>query len=84
MIQAMESASPDDRKRLMELQGENGTNKVEEVLGIFKRSGVDEWAVELKNKYLDLALTHLDAIAVMNKRKEPLKDLAAFLVQRDH
>jgi len=26
----------------------------------------------------------LDAIAVMNKRKEPLKDLAAFLVQRDH
>lgn len=84
MIQAMESASPDDRNRLMELQGENGTNKVEEVLGIFKRSGVDEWAVELKNKYLDLAMTHLDAIAVMSKRKDPLKALATFLVQRDH
>ena len=84
MIRAMESASASDKSRLTELLNETGEHKVKEVLQIFKRSGVDEWAVELKNKYLDQAYTHLEAIAVMNKRKEPLKELAAFLVQRDH
>jgi len=84
MIRAMESASGSDKSRLTELLNETGEHKVKEVLQIFKRSGVDEWAVELKNKYLDQAYTHLEAIAVMNKRKEPLKELAAFLVQRDH
>jgi geranylgeranyl diphosphate synthase type II len=84
MIQALESANETDKKRLLDLQKESDTNKIEEVLGIFKRSGVDQWAMELKNKYLDLAYTHLESIAVMSKRKEPLQKLAAFLVQRDH
>ena len=38
------------------------------------------WA---KNKYFDEALNHLEDIAVLSKRKEPLKKLALFLVQRD-
>jgi geranylgeranyl diphosphate synthase type II len=84
MIQALESANDTDKNRLLDLQNESGTKKIEEVLGIFKRSGVDQWAMELKNKYLDIAYKHLEEIAVMSKRKEPLQKLAAFLVQRDH
>jgi geranylgeranyl diphosphate synthase type II len=45
---------------------------------------VDEWALELKNKYLDEALEHLEDIAVLSKRKQPLAELARFLVQREH
>jgi geranylgeranyl diphosphate synthase, type II len=45
---------------------------------------VDDWANELKEKYLNLAHQHLDEIAVLSKRKEPLKELAAFLVQREN
>jgi geranylgeranyl diphosphate synthase, type II len=39
--------------------------------------------LQLKNKYFDEALTHLEDIAVLTKRKEPLRELALFLVQRD-
>ena len=34
--------------------------KVENVLNIYKEAGVDEWALQLKNKYLDAALNHLE------------------------
>jgi geranylgeranyl diphosphate synthase type II len=40
--------------------------------------------MEVKNKYLDEALQHLEDIAVLSKRKEPLKELAFFLIQRDY
>jgi hypothetical protein len=33
---------------------------------------------------LDEAFTHLEDIAVVSVRKQPLKDLAQFLVQREH
>jgi geranylgeranyl diphosphate synthase type II len=45
---------------------------------------VDEWARELKEKYMEEAFAHLDDIAVLSKRKEPLKQLALFLTQREH
>jgi geranylgeranyl diphosphate synthase type II len=84
MIEAMQSASEEDKLKLNQLVSQNPPDKVNQVLAIFRRSGVDEWAVSLKNKYLDIAYKHLEEIAVMSKRKEPLQKLAAFLVQRDH
>jgi geranylgeranyl diphosphate synthase type II len=57
---------------------------VNKVLQIFKDCKVDEWALQLKNKYLDEALAHLEDIAVLSKRKQPLKELAQFLVQRQY
>ena len=62
----------------------NGSDKVSKTVQIFKDSRVDEWALQLKNKFLDEAHVHLEDIAVLSKRKEPLKDLAGFLVKRDH
>ena len=63
---------------------ENADDKVKKVLQIYRNCKVDEWALQLKNKYLDEALVHLDDIAVLTKRKEPLKELAQFLVRRDY
>ena len=84
LIHALESA-PEKLKKELKLQiQKNADNKVEKVLQIFRDCKVDEWAQQLKNKYLDEALAHLEDIAVLSKRKEPLKDLAYFLVQRDH
>jgi geranylgeranyl diphosphate synthase type II len=62
---------------------ENPPEKVEKVLGIFKNCGIDEWARELKEQYLTSAFNNLEDIAVLTSRKEPLKRLAHFLVQRD-
>jgi geranylgeranyl diphosphate synthase type II len=45
---------------------------------------VDLWAEQLKEAYLQEALKHLDDIAVLSKRKEPIRELAGFLIQRQH
>ena len=84
MIHALEVAAPATKKLLLQLMKENPADKVRSVLDIFKQCGVDKWAVDLKEKYTNLAFQHLEDIAVMDKRKKPLKELAAFLVQREY
>jgi len=81
LIHAMES--PSHKKELEQLIKTNPNDKVEKVVAVYKDCKADEWALQLKNKYFDEALTHLDDIAVLSKRKEPLRELALFLVQRD-
>jgi geranylgeranyl diphosphate synthase type II len=58
--------------------------KLNDVLSIFQECKVDEWAKELKNKYLGEAFNHLNQISVDTSRKEPLKELAFYLVEREH
>lgn len=84
LIHALETASTSKKEKLLQLLNENSDNKVAEVLSIFHDSGVDAWADKLKEKYFAEALVHLDDVAVVSKRKEPLKELAAFLIQRQH
>lgn len=84
MIYALETAGASEKQRLTELLQTQPADKVEQVLHIFRSCGVDKWALELKQQYLQKALEHLEAIAVVSKRKEPLQQLAAFLVQRDY
>jgi len=81
LIHAMESSS--HKKELEQLIKTNPGDKVEKVVAVYKDCKADEWAIQLKNKYFDEALTHLEDIAVLSKRKEPLRELALFLVQRD-
>lgn len=80
LIHAMES----HKKELDKLIKDDPADKVQKVLSVYKDCKADEWALELKNKYFDEALDHLEDIAVLSNRKEPLKELALFLVQRDH
>ena len=82
LIHAMES--PAHRRELEDLVKKNAGNKVEQVLAVYKDCKAGEWALQLKNKYFDDAMAHLDDIAVLSNRKEPLKALALFLVQRDY
>ncbi len=84
LIRAMETASENQLAELRSLADSNPPDKVEKVLSIFRSCGVDVWARELQNKYLNAALQHLDDIAVLSKRKVPLQQLAQFLVQRDY
>lgn len=84
LIQAMEVASAEQKQKLLQLLQSNNENKVGKVLSIFKECKVDKWANELKEKYFNEALDHLEDIAVLSKRKEPLKKLALFLIQRQN
>jgi geranylgeranyl diphosphate synthase type II len=84
MIHAIEAADAVAKNELQQLMKDNPADKVARVLEIFKRAAVDHWANELKEKYLQTAMHHLEEIAVVSKRKEPLKELALFLIQRNH
>ena len=84
MIKALESANPQQLKELKQLMQQNPDDKVARVLSVFHDCGVDKWAFDLKDKYINAALEHLDEMAVVSVRKEPLKQLAHFLVQRDY
>lgn len=84
MIKALESACETEKTELNVLMRENPPDKVERVLSIFKKSGVDQWAFDLKEKYMNAAFQNLEDIAVLSARKEPLKELAHFLVQREY
>ena len=84
LLHALETATASQRKELHSLLNSTSADKIEKVLQIFHDCKVDEWALQLKNKYLDEAFAHLEDIAVLSKRKEPLKELAQFLVKREH
>lgn len=83
MIHALESGSVTQVKELKKLVQENPDDKVDKVLNIFRECGVDQWASDLKEKYISAAYQHLEDIAVLKARKEPLRQLAQFLVQRE-
>jgi len=84
LIKAMEVAKDSQIKEIKELLKSSDDDKVSRMLSIFKSCGVDEWAKELKGKYVDAAFKHLEDIAVLSSRKKPLKELAEFLVQREY
>jgi geranylgeranyl diphosphate synthase type II len=84
LIHALEVASPSQRKELQHLLDGNINTKVEKVLRIFQECKADEWVLQVKNKYLDEAMDHLEDIAVLSKRKTPLRDLAHFLIKREY
>jgi len=84
LLHALETTTVAQQKELKGLLVGNGPGKIEKVLQVFRDCKADEWALELKNKYLEEALAHLEDIAVLSKRKEPLRELAHFLIKRDH
>lgn len=82
LIRALETANPEQFKALNALLTSDPADKVEQVLAIFKACKVDAWAEDLKQKYMQEALAHLEAIAVVEARKKPLIDLANYLMNR--
>jgi geranylgeranyl diphosphate synthase type II len=83
LLHALEVANAEQKAALESLLKTNSEDKVEKVLSIFKACGVDAWAEDLKAKYLKEAFEHLEAIAVVSNRKQPLIELANYLMNRN-
>ena len=83
LIHALEAATGEQKRELNALLLTNESDKVNRVLSIYRESGVDQWANELKEKFVNEAFEHLEDVAVLSRRKEPLKQLAYYLMQRD-
>lgn len=84
MIHALESGNKPAVAELKKIMKEESPGKVEKILNIYRDCKVDKWANDLKEKYIDAAFSNLEDVAVLSKRKEPLHELAQFLVQREH
>ena len=84
LLHALEVATPDQRAKLDSLLASNRPDKVPQVMDIFKACNVDAWAIELKEKYLQMALANLEDIAVTSTRKSALLSLANYLMQREN
>jgi geranylgeranyl diphosphate synthase type II len=82
-IQALQAGTDEQVKELNNLIRENPADKIDRVLSIYKSCKVDEWAKELKQKCMSVALEHLEEIAVLSARKKPLQELAHYLLERD-
>ncbi len=84
LIRALEVANTAQKEQIIHYLETNSEEKVDKMLQLYRECGVDEWAIELKNQFLNDALQHFDDMAVVSKRKKPLKELAGMLVKRDH
>ena len=84
LLHALEVATPDQRAKLDTLLASNGPEKVPQVMELFKACNVGAWAIELKEKYLQMALANLEDIAVTSTRKTALLSLANYLMQREN
>ncbi len=82
-LQAMETASLQQKNKLTELLSREDESKIEEVLNIYKSCNIDAWAKELKQKYYSIAMDHLEEVAVLSVRKKSLHQLAVYLMERD-
>lgn len=84
LIHTMEVAQGEDGVLLKKLLNANEPDKVAQMLNLYTKCGVVDWALELKQKYFDQAMLHLEQVAVVNVRKRALIELANFLVQRSY
>ena len=86
-LKALELASKEQKERLIHLYTTDFSepqSKVEEVTKIFEELAVTEYASQLKDAYLGLGISHLEAVNVDNNKKEKLRWLAGYLINRDY
>ncbi|MGE7775708.1 polyprenyl synthetase family protein [Chitinophaga sp. NPDC101104] len=84
LLKALELCNGTQRQKLHELLESSPADKVASVLQIFRDCRVDAWAEKEKERFSQIAYEHLDAIAVISGRKQPLRELADFLLVRQH
>lgn len=84
LIKTLEVATAAQRRRMKELETAAPDEKIAGMLQLFHDCGVDAWVRELKDKYRQAAVQSLEDIAVLSVRKEPLRELIDFLLQREY
>jgi geranylgeranyl diphosphate synthase, type II len=83
LVYAQEKAGADEQQLMEELILSDSTDKVEKVIGLFRKAGSDLAAEEAKKLYMEKAMIHLDEIQVPDKNKVALRELAGFLLERE-
>lgn len=83
LLKALEQADDKQRNAIESLLQSNNAGKVAEMRQLFRATGADAQCRAAVKHYSDLAFTCLEEIAVTSARKQPLKELAEMLLQRE-
>lgn len=83
LLKAMENANPLQLTAIQALMKRDDETKVPAMLQLYQNTGADTACREAVAHYSQLAFDCLEEVAVMSARKEPLRQLAAYLLQRD-
>lgn len=85
LLKALELCTPLQRRQLQKLlETDNNENKVAQVMQLYKECHVDDWAKKEKEHFQETAFRHLDKIAMPSLHKQPLRDLAVWLLNRQY
>ncbi len=82
-LKAIESANATQRKEIDELILHNDEGKVKAMLSLFTATGADVQCRDAVAHYSKLAFDCLEDVAIPSKRKQPLVELANYLLMRD-
>lgn len=82
-LSALGNANHLQRKEIDEVLLMDGAEKVPAMLNLFTSTRADEACRQAVQQYSDMAFQCLEEAAVVSKRKEPLFELAQYLLMRD-
>lgn len=83
LLKAMENADAAQKKEIEALLKTDGEEKVTAMLSLFTSTGADVACREQVEKYSKLAFASIEQVAIPEKRKQPLNELAQYLLMRD-
>ena len=86
-LNAIEKIDSNQKKDFIELLNSNALSdedKIQAVKGFYTELDVLEDAVDLKNKYFELALANLTKLDLSQNKKDKLKSFAEFLMNRNY
>lgn len=83
LLKAMEQANTLQHTAINTLMQRDDDTKVAAMLNLFQNTGADVACREAVQHYSQLAFNCLEEAAVTSVRKEPLRQLASYLLQRD-
>jgi geranylgeranyl diphosphate synthase type II len=83
LLKALENADATESKAIHELLNRNDDGKVAAMLDLFKKTGADVACRDAVAAYSQKAFDCLEDVAVPSKRKQPLFELAKYLLMRE-
>lgn len=82
-LKTLELLEGQQQEQFLNLYHNNSDTKIQDVTKIFDTVVIKEYAQQVKQAYLDLAYSHLNAIDLKEKSKAQFMDFAKYLVERD-
>jgi geranylgeranyl diphosphate synthase type II len=83
LIKALETGTEAQRSQIGELLAGDAEHKVADMLDLYKATGADTACRQAAEQYSNKAFESLDDVAIPSKRKQPLRDIAEYLLKRE-